>query len=54
MIEEKDSVTNYFQESSKVIASLSSEIEFVKEMANAIHESNNKGGKVLTGGNAGS
>jgi D-sedoheptulose 7-phosphate isomerase len=54
MIEEKDSVTNYFQESSKVIASLSSEIEFVKEMANAIHESNNKGGKVLIAGNGGS
>ena len=50
----KDSITNYFQESSEVISSLSSELDVVEEMANAIHESNKEGGKVLIAGNGGS
>ena len=54
MSEVKDSITNYFQESSEVISSLSSELDVVEEMANAIHESNKEGGKVLIAGNGGS
>ena len=50
----KDPITNYFQESSEVISSLSSELDVVEEMANAIHESNKEGGKVLIAGNGGS
>ena len=54
MSEVKDSITNYFQESSEVISSLSSELDVVEEMANAIYESNEEGGKVLIAGNGGS
>ena len=54
MSEVKDSITNYFQESSEVISSLSSEIGVVEEIANAIHESNKEGRKVLIAGNGGS
>ena len=54
MSEVKDSITNYFQESSEVISSLSSELDVVEEMANAIYESNGEGGKVLIAGNGGS
>jgi len=54
MSEVKDPITNYFQESSEVISSLSSELDVVEEMANAIYESNGEGGKVLIAGNGGS
>jgi len=54
MSEVKDSIANYFQESSEVISSLSSELDVVEEMANAIYESNEEGGKVLIAGNGGS
>lgn len=54
MSEVKDSITKYFQESSKVISSLSSDLGVIEEMAIAIHESNKEGGKVLIAGNGGS
>ena len=54
MSEVKNSITNYFQESSEVISSLSSTVGVVEEIANAIHESNKEGRKVLIAGNGGS
>jgi len=50
----KNSIKDYFQTSSVVISSLSSELKYVEEMANAINESNKNGGKVLVAGNGGS
>ena len=41
----KNSIKDYFQTSSVVISSLSSELKYVEEMANAINESNKNGGK---------
>ena len=44
----------YFQESAKVIASVSNEIDVIKSMALEIYNSNKNGNKVLIGGNGGS
>jgi D-sedoheptulose 7-phosphate isomerase len=48
------SIKDYFQQSSIVIASLSSELESIEKIAHAIYDSNAKGGKVLIAGNGGS
>ena len=50
----KDSIKDYFQQSSTVIASLSSELDSIEKIAIAIYDSNAKGGKVLIAGNGGS
>ena len=50
----KKSIENYFQESAQVISSISSELNLVEEIAIAIDESTNQGGKVLIAGNGGS
>lgn len=50
----KDSITNYFQESSRVIASLSSEINKIEEIAKLIYKSNKNDKKILIAGNGGS
>jgi D-sedoheptulose 7-phosphate isomerase len=50
----KESIKNYFQQSSSVIASLSSELDTIEKIANAIYNSNANGGKVLIAGNGGS
>ena len=47
-------IKNYFQQSSSVIASLSSEVEAIEKIAAAIYQSNLNGGKVLIAGNGGS
>jgi len=50
----KDSIKDYFQISSSVIASLASELDTIEKIAIAINDSNTKGGKVLIAGNGGS
>ena len=47
-------IEDYFQQSSSVIASLSSEVEAIEKIAAAIYKSNLNGGKVLIAGNGGS
>ncbi|SVD16920.1 uncharacterized protein METZ01_LOCUS369774, partial [marine metagenome] len=47
-------IQDYFQQSSDVISSLSSELESIERIASEIHESNKNGGKVLIAGNGGS
>ncbi len=47
-------IQDYFQQSSNVISSLSSELESIERIASAIHETNKIGGKVLIAGNGGS
>ena len=54
MSEIRHVIQNYFQQSSDVISSLSSELEFIERIATEIHESNKNGGKVLIAGNGGS
>ena len=44
----------YFQESAKVISSVSNEIDVIKSMALEIYNNNKNGNKVLIGGNGGS
>ena len=50
----QESIKDYFRQSSSVISSLSSELDSIEKIANAIYESNAKGGKVLIAGNGGS
>jgi len=50
----QESIKDYFGQSSSVISSLSSELDSIEKIANAIYESNAKGGKVLIAGNGGS
>ena len=47
-------IKNYFQQSSGVIASLSTEIESIKKISTLIYKTNLNGGKVLIAGNGGS
>ena len=47
-------IEDYFQQSSNVISSLSSELESIERIASAIHEISKIGGKVLIAGNGGS
>ena len=50
----KNSIKDYFQTSSSVIASLALELDTIEKIAIAINDSNVKGGKVLIAGNGGS
>ena len=47
-------IEDYFQQSSKVISSLSSELDSIENIEREIHETNKIGGKVLIAGNGGS
>lgn len=50
----EETIQNYFKESSRVIASLESELHLVKRIATQIYDTNSRGGKVLIAGNGGS
>ncbi|MDC0630420.1 SIS domain-containing protein [bacterium] len=50
----KNSIKDYFQTSSNVIASLALELDTIEKIAIAISDSNANGGKVLIAGNGGS
>ncbi len=54
MSEIRHAIQDYFQQSSSVISSLSTELDSIEKIAKAIYASNAKGGKVLIAGNGGS
>lgn len=54
MSETTKAIEGYFEESSRVISTLSSELGSIEKMAEMIFETNLNGGKVLIAGNGGS
>ena len=50
----KNFIEGYFEESSRVILSLSSEVDSIEEIAKLIYQANQNGNKILIAGNGGS
>jgi len=50
----KNSIAGYFDESAKVISSLSNELDIIEDISILIHQANKRNNKVLIAGNGGS